>query len=256
MFHRVLRYLRSQALGLVAIFIALGGTGYAAISIPKHSIGRQQLKKGSVGTSQLRKHSVSNAKIRSRSIDERALADASVGSRQLRKGSVGATQIRPGTIGATQLGAGSVGTAQLAAGSVTAGQLAAGSVGTSQLAAGSVGSAQIAAGSVGPSQLSGVALYVSAFAVIEPSGAVSTSDPAAATTGWSDGSGMVTFTGTVGGSRCIAVSSVPAGADDGSAPNSLAHLLAGGGTVTQVLINLVPATAVAQETLVEIECLA
>ena len=52
MFRRVATHLRSQWLGLVAVFIALGGTGYAAVSIPRHSISARQLKNGAVTSSQ------------------------------------------------------------------------------------------------------------------------------------------------------------------------------------------------------------
>ena len=157
MLTRVLRYLRSQVLGLIAIFIALGGTGYAAMSIPKHSIGQRALKNASVGTKQLRKHSVTNTRLAKSSVGTAQLRKGSVQGTQLKDGSVTSTKLAAGSVGTSQLAAGSVGSGQLAAGSVGSAQLAAGSVGSGQLAAGSVGSAQIAAGSVGPSQLTGVA---------------------------------------------------------------------------------------------------
>lgn len=46
-------YLRSNAIGLAALFVALGGTGYAAIGIPR----------GSVGTPQLHNHAVTPIKL-------------------------------------------------------------------------------------------------------------------------------------------------------------------------------------------------
>jgi hypothetical protein len=46
-------YLKSNALGAIAIFIALGGTGYAAANLPR----------GSVGTAALRNHSVTPVKL-------------------------------------------------------------------------------------------------------------------------------------------------------------------------------------------------
>ncbi len=41
-------YLRANALGLIAIFIALGGTGYAAFGVPHGSVGTAQLRNGAV----------------------------------------------------------------------------------------------------------------------------------------------------------------------------------------------------------------
>lgn len=48
MIHRILRHLRGQWLGAIALFIALGGTSYAAVSIPRNSVGTKQLRKGAV----------------------------------------------------------------------------------------------------------------------------------------------------------------------------------------------------------------
>lgn len=53
MINRILQCLRSQSIGVLALFIALGGTSYAAVNLPS----------GSVGTSQLRDHSVTPAKL-------------------------------------------------------------------------------------------------------------------------------------------------------------------------------------------------
>lgn len=47
------RYLKQNALGAIAIFIALGGTGYAAISIPRDSVGTRQLRDGAVTSAKL-----------------------------------------------------------------------------------------------------------------------------------------------------------------------------------------------------------
>jgi hypothetical protein len=251
MLTRVLRYLRSQVLGLVAIFIALGGTGYAAVSIPKHSIGQRALKSASVGTKQLRKHSVTNSKLAKSSVGTAQLRAGSVQGNQLKDGSVTSTKLAAGSVGTSQLVPGSVGSGQLSAGSVGTSQLAAGSVGSGQLASGSVGSAQIAAGSVGPAQLSGIGGYIQAFAIVDASGRVVASDPAATTTGWSNGNGTVTFAGPVDGSTCIPASSVPSG--DGNSPVDSFAEQAGVGGVS-VVTN--PPDGTPQLVVVQIECAA
>lgn len=64
----VLRHLRSQAVAYAALFIALGGTGYAAINLPAHSVGARQLRRGAVGNAQLQNHSVSPIKLADGSI--------------------------------------------------------------------------------------------------------------------------------------------------------------------------------------------
>lgn len=55
---RVLAYAKQHHIGLIALFIALGGTSYAAIHLPPNS----------VGTRQLRRHSVTPSKISPRTL--------------------------------------------------------------------------------------------------------------------------------------------------------------------------------------------
>lgn len=45
---KVLGHLQSNVIAYVALFVALGGTGYAAISLPAGSVGNRQLKNHSV----------------------------------------------------------------------------------------------------------------------------------------------------------------------------------------------------------------
>ncbi len=45
---RLLHHINSNVVGYVALFIPLGGTSYAAISIPARSVGTKQLGNGAV----------------------------------------------------------------------------------------------------------------------------------------------------------------------------------------------------------------
>ncbi len=45
---RVLNHLRSNVVAYLALFVALGGTSYAAISLPAGSVGNRQLKNHSI----------------------------------------------------------------------------------------------------------------------------------------------------------------------------------------------------------------
>ena len=49
---------------MLALFVALGGTGYAAISIPRNSVGTAQLKKNAVNTADIKRNAVTGAKVR------------------------------------------------------------------------------------------------------------------------------------------------------------------------------------------------
>ena len=41
----------SMVVALMALFVALGGTSYAALKLPKNSVGNRQLKTGAVTSS-------------------------------------------------------------------------------------------------------------------------------------------------------------------------------------------------------------
>jgi hypothetical protein len=56
-------------IALVALFVALGGTGYAALNIANNSIGTKQLKRGAVKNPDLAANSVTGAKVKRRSLD-------------------------------------------------------------------------------------------------------------------------------------------------------------------------------------------
>lgn len=49
---------------LLALFVALGGVGYAAITLPKNSVGAKQLKKNAVTAKKVRKNAVTSPKVK------------------------------------------------------------------------------------------------------------------------------------------------------------------------------------------------
>jgi hypothetical protein len=52
--HRVIRYVRQHHVALVALFVALGGTSYAAIKLPAKSVGAKQIKKNAVSSAKVK----------------------------------------------------------------------------------------------------------------------------------------------------------------------------------------------------------
>jgi hypothetical protein len=58
----------------LALFVALGGTSYAAASLARNSVGSAQIRAGAVGFSELRGNSVTTSRIRDKSIGLRDLA--------------------------------------------------------------------------------------------------------------------------------------------------------------------------------------
>ncbi len=75
----------------LALVVALGGTSYAAVSLPRNSVGSAQLKRGAVASSDIRSGAVNSAAVRDRSL---LAKDFKAG--QLPAGSAGA----PGAPGA------------------------------------------------------------------------------------------------------------------------------------------------------------
>jgi hypothetical protein len=46
--HRFGNHIRSNLVGWIALFVALGGTGYAAVGIPRNSVGASQIRNRSI----------------------------------------------------------------------------------------------------------------------------------------------------------------------------------------------------------------
>lgn len=55
---RLIAYLRAHHVALLALFVALGGTSYAAIKLPKNSVGTRQIKNGAVTGAKVKAHSL------------------------------------------------------------------------------------------------------------------------------------------------------------------------------------------------------
>jgi hypothetical protein len=70
---------------LMALFFAMGGTGYA-LTIPRNSVGTKQIKKGGVANSDMRTNAVTGSKVKNRSL---LASDFALG--QLPTGPAGAT---------------------------------------------------------------------------------------------------------------------------------------------------------------------
>jgi hypothetical protein len=120
-------------LSVVAITLALGGTGYAATKI---------------GTAQLKDGSVTSAKIK----------DGGVKSSDLASGAVTGAKIDAGAVDSAQIAGGAVTAGKIASAAVDGTKIAAGAVGTSKIAAGAVGTTQIAAAAVNGSKIAAASI--------------------------------------------------------------------------------------------------
>ncbi len=62
------RHVRQQFVGYLALFIALGGVSYAAITLPINSVGSKQIKREAVKNSDLGKSAVTTGKVKNGSL--------------------------------------------------------------------------------------------------------------------------------------------------------------------------------------------
>jgi hypothetical protein len=85
MARRLLSHLRSQAVGYLALLVALGGTAYAA-TLPANSVGTKQLKNESVTTKKVKDDAITTGKVKDATLQAQ---DFAVGA--LPKGPTGAT---------------------------------------------------------------------------------------------------------------------------------------------------------------------
>ncbi|MEX0993747.1 MAG: hypothetical protein WDZ37_07120, partial [Solirubrobacterales bacterium] len=72
----------------LALFVALGGTGYA-LSLPKNSVGPRQLKKNAVRTAKIRKRAVTRSKISNKAVGVSQIGDDAVTGAKLNESSIG-----------------------------------------------------------------------------------------------------------------------------------------------------------------------
>jgi hypothetical protein len=57
------------AVALLALFVALGGTGYAALNLPNNSVGSKQIRKGAVKNPDIASSAVTGAKVKRGSLN-------------------------------------------------------------------------------------------------------------------------------------------------------------------------------------------
>jgi hypothetical protein len=91
----------------IALAVALGGTGYAATTLPKKSVGHEQIRNGAVGNLQIRDGAITKSKLRNGSVTSSATRDGSLRVQDFAKGVLPTTVVRQ--VSGDQVAAGAVG---------------------------------------------------------------------------------------------------------------------------------------------------
>jgi hypothetical protein len=100
---------------LLALFVALGGTSYAAISV-----GSAEIRTGAVGKSEIRTGAVGKSEIRSGAVGKSEAKSNSIGRSEISTNGVGKSEIADGAVGTAELADGSVDLADMTAAAKTA----------------------------------------------------------------------------------------------------------------------------------------
>jgi hypothetical protein len=77
----------------LALFVALGGTSYAAATLPFNSVGKGQIKSNAVGKSEVAANAVGTSELR----------NSGVAAADIKSGAVGPSEVRPNAIDSDEL---------------------------------------------------------------------------------------------------------------------------------------------------------
>lgn len=88
----------SLIISLLALTVALGGVSYAAIQIPKNSVGTKQLKRNAVSAAKLKKNAVRTGKLNREAVTRAKLRAGAVDSAKVQDGSLLGEDFAPGQI--------------------------------------------------------------------------------------------------------------------------------------------------------------
>jgi hypothetical protein len=109
----------SNAIAMLALFIALGGSVYAA------------------------SNKIDGTQIKAKSLPGNRIQPNTVTANQIKKGTIGEPQIKPGAISSKLIRSGAVTASQIQANAITGAQVKAGSISGTQIQSGSLGATQI-----------------------------------------------------------------------------------------------------------------
>jgi hypothetical protein len=106
----------AMVVALVALFIALGGSSYAAVTLSKNSVGAAQIKRNAVKAAEVARNAVGASEIRANAVAGGDVADGTLGSFDIGSNAVGLEEAADGSVGSAEVVDGSLGEGDLAPG--------------------------------------------------------------------------------------------------------------------------------------------
>lgn len=164
---RIRNHLRSNAVGYVALFVAMTGTAYAANTVGSSDIINGEVKSPDIGSGEVLSvdigdDAINNVDIADNTVGTTDLQNDGVRSADLRDGGVGTIDVADGNLTGADVLDGSLGAPDVADGSLGAADLGIDSVAAAEVTADSIGSSEINVGVVGADELDTVHEHVGA----------------------------------------------------------------------------------------------
>jgi len=66
----------ANVMATISVFVAMGGTSYAALTLPRDSVGARQIKSGAIGGAELRRGAVASRAIKNGGVQSQDLSSA------------------------------------------------------------------------------------------------------------------------------------------------------------------------------------
>ena len=103
----------AMVVALAALFIALGGSSYAAVKLSKNSVGAAQITRNAVKAQEIARNAVGASEIRSNAIAGGDVADGTIGSFDIGNDAVGQDETAAGSVASAEVVDGSLGEVDL-----------------------------------------------------------------------------------------------------------------------------------------------
>lgn len=102
--HRIRNHLSfANVISMIALFVALGGASYAAVTLPKNSVGAKQIKKNGVGASEIKKNAVRASEIKSNAVSGGDVKDGGLTGNDIGDGSLGGADLGDNSVGGSEV---------------------------------------------------------------------------------------------------------------------------------------------------------